>query len=136
MRGLLGVLLLCLLLCSVSACADALPNDAVLARFDAAETLYPDGRYWNSLRGEESGVEGFWSTVPCEGGSVAQGTCQSLYFGNGWQCWGFANAVAWTMFGSCPERGGERCGWRLEEAGPEVLNRLERGKLRARMKNS
>lgn len=127
MRGLLGVLLLCLLLCSVSACADALPNDAVLARFDAAEALYPDGRYWNSLRGEEPGVEGFWSTVPCEGGSVAQGTCQSLYFGNGWQCWGFANAVAWTMFGSCPERGGERCGWRLEEAGPGVLSRLEPG---------
>lgn len=125
-RLLGAVLTMTILLFSASALADALPNEDVMARFQAAEALYPNGKYWNDI---ESGdfVKGLWSSTPCEGNSVREGTCRSLYFGNGWQCWGFANTVAQVMFGSCPERGGALNGWTREEGSREALERLEPG---------
>lgn len=124
---LLGALLMAAaLLLSVPARADALPNADVTARFQAAEKLYPSGKYWNDIENGDF-EKGLWSSTPCEGNSVKEGTCRSLYFGNGWQCWGFANAVAQVMFSSCPERGGALNGWTREEGSKEALERLEPG---------
>lgn len=121
-------LLLCLLLLlPIPGQADALPTAEMRTHLSAVEELYPSGKYWNDCRDTPDYAKGRWSSTPCRGSSIAQGTCQSLYYANGWQCWGFANAIAQALFGSAPEKGGEAHGWVKESASLAALRRLEPG---------
>ncbi len=113
------VLSVCLLICAmpvldISASAASLTEAEFISKISALKSEYPHGKYWNKYNGTDSNGVAKAGSVACKGvsnytgsscvshGYCAYGgscTCDCGYY-YGWQCFGFANLMAYKTFGS------------------------------------
>lgn len=89
-------------------------EDAFAQKIEALKKQYPHGKYWNQYNGVDSEGIAKAGDKPCTGTSNKTGkkctvygycayggscTCKCGYY-KGWQCFGFANLMAYKVFGS------------------------------------